>query len=95
MGMKVYSSRLFIRFEPRPRMEDGEAGLLLPAGAACLRALWMLHRNEPGRFVFVEEHVLGGRHVAMHHADDVVSVLQRNDHVVEGRRGCGGDRRHR
>ena len=57
MGMKVYSSRLFIRFEPRPRMEDGEAGLLLPAGAACLRALWMLHRNEPGRFVFVEEHV--------------------------------------
>ena len=47
---------LFIRFDPRPWMDDGEAGLL-PAGAACLRALWMLHRNEPGWFVFVEEHV--------------------------------------
>ena len=33
--------------------EGGEAGLLvpLPAGAACLRSLWRLHRNEPGWFV--------------------------------------------
>ena len=49
--------RLFICFEPRRRMDCGEAGLLLPPRAACLRALWMLHRNEPGWFVFVEEHV--------------------------------------
>ena len=49
--------RLFIRFGPRRRMDAGEAGLLLPARAACLRAVWRLHRSEPGWFVFVEEHV--------------------------------------
>ena len=49
---------LSMRFEPRLqalRMDGGEAGLLLPAGAACLRSLWRLHRNDPGWFV--EEHM--------------------------------------
>ena len=65
-----------MRFEPRLqalRTDGGEAGLLLPAGAAWLRSLWRLHRNEPGWFV--EEHMQDRRLVVVEDGDETLTDL--------------------
>jgi hypothetical protein len=73
-----------MRFEPRLlalRTDGGEAGLLLPAGAAsCLRSLWRLHRNEPGWFV--EEH-MQDRRLLVEAEDETLTVEEEDEALTD------------
>jgi hypothetical protein len=58
---------------PRCPGAGGEAGLLWPAGASCLRSLWRLQRNEPGWFV--GEHMQETRLLALADGDETLTDL--------------------